>query len=363
MKGAIRLGSYANIPVKLHWSFGILFILVFALGKFGNVEWIEILLLELFVVVLFFCVILHEFGHALMAKSFGIKTRDIILSPIGGIARLEYLPKQPKKEILIAFAGPMVNLIIAATGFIFLLIFNYDIYWTFSMNLDRLQDPGIFFQQIVLINMYLFFFNLVPAFPMDGGRILRALIAFKTNRLLATQIASGIGIFLSMIFIVYGFYQSNFVLVFIGGFVSLMASSENRSVKYEYFMDHITLKDVATSYYPKLYLQDTIQSASEAFKSSGFDSLPVFDLEESMIGMVYKGYFKDQVNVDNKLPIRQFMMRSYRLLDENIPLKDLTELMNTENLLLIAFNDEDGKMNVIDRKRLQAKLDAVDKDA
>ena len=363
MKGAIRLGSYANIPVKLHWSFGILFILVFALGKYGNIDWIEILLLELFVVVLFFCVILHEFGHALMAQSFGIETRDIILSPIGGIARLEYLPKQPKKEILIAFAGPLVNLVIAAIGFILLLIFSSNLSWTFKMDLDKLQEPGMFFQQIVLINIYLFFFNLVPAFPMDGGRILRALIALKKNRLVATQIASGIGIFMSMMFIIYGFYQSNFVLIFIGGFVSLMAGSENRSVKYEHFMDHITLRDVAVSDFPKLRIGQNISMALEAFRLSGFESLPVFDLEENLVGMVYKTYFEEQKNVDQNLPIQQFMMRSFKIIDKITPLKTLTEIMNVENLLLVGFMDDQNILHIIDRKRLQTKLDAIDKKA
>jgi len=363
MKGAIRLGSYANIPVKLHWSFGILFILVFALGKYGNIEWVEILLLELFVVVLFFCVILHEFGHALMAKKFGIETRDIILSPIGGIARLEYLPKQPKKEILIAFAGPMVNLVIAAFGFILLFIFSSNLSWTFRMNLDNLQAPGMFFQQIVLINIYLFFFNLVPAFPMDGGRILRALIALKKNRLVATQIASGIGIIMSMLFVVYGFYQSNFVLIFIGGFVSLMAGSENRSVKYEHFMDHITLRDVAITDFPKLLVGQNIQSALAVLRTNGFDSLPVFDNEENMVGMVYKAYFEEQKNVDQRLPIQQFMMRSFKLLDKITPLKTVTEIMNTENLLLVGFKDDQNILHIIDRKRLQTKLDAMDKKA
>jgi Zn-dependent protease/CBS domain-containing protein len=358
MKGTLSLGSYAGIPVKLHWSFVLLMLFVVYLGKTTHASWPEILILELFVFILFFCVILHEFGHALMAKRFGIKTRDIILSPVGGIARLENLPKQPHKEIWIAFSGPAVNILIALISLVILIVMGADLHWSMRMDLTQMDRPETFIKNIFLINILLFFFNLIPAFPMDGGRILRAGIALKVNRVKATQIATSIGLFLSIIFIVYGLYVQHYLLVVIGGFVSLLGGSENRSVKYEYFMEHTMLKDISITGFPKIPVGTTVEDAFPLFEKSGFNALPVLNEASEIIGLIYKAHFLKQRMSGLKGNVEDFLLPAYTMLEGSISLLEMTSLMNETGYLLVGHYNEQGQLAIIDRAWLQKMIDA-----
>lgn len=191
MGRTFTIGSYAGIPVKLHWSLGLLFLFLAYFGRAiinldnQGLAWFLILIFTLFL-----CVIFHEFGHALVAKKFGIQTKDIILSPIGGIARLERIPEKPKDEVIIALAGPLMNLLIACLILIVLLLISHPI----SIPSDSYpQNIREFLRVAFWLNIILFVFNLIPAFPMDGGRILRALLRTKMDIMQATKIASRIG--------------------------------------------------------------------------------------------------------------------------------------------------------------------------
>lgn len=356
MKGTLGLGSYAGIPVKLHWSFILLMLFVVYLGKSTHASWSEILILELFVIILFFCVILHEFGHALMAKHYGIKTRDIILSPIGGIARLEKMPKQPQKEIWIAFSGPAVNILIAAISLIILLFMGADLQWSMRMDLTEMDRPDTFIKNILLINILLFFFNLIPAFPMDGGRILRAGIALKVNRVKATQIATSIGLFLSIIFIVYGFYVHHYLLVVIGAFVSLLGGSENRSVKYEYYMENTKLEDISIKDFPNIPIGTAIEKAYPFFEKSGFHALPVLNDDLEIVGLIYKASFLNHKRTGLIGNVEDFLLPAFTMLDGSINILDLTALMNETGYLLVGHINEYGKLAIIDRAWLQKMM-------
>ena len=201
MKWSLKLGSFAGIRVYLHWTFVLLlgWILFSHLGQ-GH-EWAEAWRGVGFIIALFGCVLLHEFGHALTAKRYGIRTRDITLLPIGGIARLERLPENPRHELWVTLAGPAVNVVIAGVLFAVL----YFLYPVNEFAQARLLE-GNFLVRLMWVNVFLGAFNLLPAFPMDGGRVLRALLSMRLGRARATRLAASIGQGMAILFGIAGFF-------------------------------------------------------------------------------------------------------------------------------------------------------------
>jgi Zn-dependent protease len=189
MKGSLRIAKIFNIPVEVHWSFLLLFVYVIYLAIQENWGVLGAISASLFVVVLFLCVVLHEFGHALMAKRFDVQTRDITLYPIGGVARLESLPRKPVQEFWVAIAGPLVNIAIALILLPVLLFLGTDTILDVFYSLYNQSDSDNFFMPsnlpvyayialgLIGLNLTLALFNLIPAFPMDGGRVLRAILS------------------------------------------------------------------------------------------------------------------------------------------------------------------------------------------
>ncbi len=172
-----------------------------------------------FIVAVFACVTLHELGHALAARRYGIATPDITLLPIGGLARLARLPEKPVEEIVIAIAGPAVNVVIAAV--LILIGARVD---ASALTMD--QPEAGFATRLAAVNLFLVVFNLIPAFPMDGGRVLRAVLALKLGRRRATELAATIGQGLAFVFGFLGLVNGNAILVFIAVFVYLAAAAE-----------------------------------------------------------------------------------------------------------------------------------------
>lgn len=206
----MRIARLAGIPVRLHWSFLVL-AAGFALwslfdGGVGSLVWTGAGLAALFA-----SVVLHELGHALAARAFGIRTRDITLYPFGGVAALEGLPRSPVGELLVALAGPAVN----AALFV---LFGGLAWATGSWALGM----------IAALNGVMGLFNLVPAFPMDGGRVFRALLTFRLGRRRATELAIGVGRLFGWAFIVGGAVAGWLNLVVVGGFLLLTTAAEAR---------------------------------------------------------------------------------------------------------------------------------------
>jgi Zn-dependent protease len=211
-----KLGRIAGIDVFVHLTF---LLVLFFPDVGGSVP------APLFWLSVFACVLLHEFGHALMARRFGIETEDITLYPIGGVARLRRLPRAPGAELLIALAGPAVNFAIVGTlmalGFL-----GFD---------QVLADTklGSFVGQLLVVNLVLGLFNLIPAFPMDGGRVLRALLSGVMGRAQATSIAAGIGRVLAVVFGVAALFWGSLFQVALAAFIFFAARAEEMQVLHE----------------------------------------------------------------------------------------------------------------------------------
>ncbi|MFO1106834.1 MAG: site-2 protease family protein [Amaricoccus sp.] len=216
MKWSARLGRIAGIDVRLHASFALICLWVAWLSWRDTGSLWGVLNGVTLVLLLFLCVLLHEFGHALTARRFGIGTRHITLWPIGGIALLEAIPDRPGQEVVIALAGPAVNLAIAAA-------------LALVAPLAGNGTAGGILQVLIHANLLLAGFNLLPAFPMDGGRVLRALLAMRFDRVRATRIAAIVGRVMAVGFLVAGL-RGNPVLILIAGFVWFAAGAESRAV-------------------------------------------------------------------------------------------------------------------------------------
>ena len=219
MRSSLKVASIFGIEVRIHLTFLLFLIWIWfsyyqIAGFAGAVQGV------LFILALFACVLLHEFGHAFAARGFGIQTPDITLLPIGGVARLSRIPEKPWQELVVAIAGPLVNVVIAAA-----LIFV--IHGSAALEqLEYLESPRIeLLAKLVSVNVMLVLFNLIPAFPMDGGRVLRALLAMAMPYARATQIAAWIGQGLAVVFGIFGIFGNPF-LIFIAFFIFVGAQQE-----------------------------------------------------------------------------------------------------------------------------------------
>jgi Zn-dependent protease/CBS domain-containing protein len=255
MKWSLKIGRYAGIDVYMHLTFLLL------VGWVGLIHWQQGRSLAavaagvVFILLLFACVTLHEFGHALAARRFGIRTRDIILLPIGGVARLERMPERPLQELGVALAGPAVNVVLAAALFLWLSV-------TARMApLDELSwTGGPLLERLLAANLFLALFNLLPAFPMDGGRVLRALLATRLDYARATQVAAGIGQGMALLFGFLGL-TGNPMLLFIAFFIWIGAAQEASLSQMRSALGGIPVSQAMLTDYRTLAPEDSLEQA------------------------------------------------------------------------------------------------------
>ncbi|QDU38507.1 Putative zinc metalloprotease Rip3 [Maioricimonas rarisocia] len=226
MYGSWKIGRVAGIGLYVHWTFLLLLAWVIGGTVVAGGGWWSGLVSGALIVAIFTCVVLHELGHALAARRYGIPTRDISLLPIGGVARLERMPEKPEQELVVALAGPAVNVIILVLlGGLSLAILG-------PAQLLGSSRLGVsFIRNLLMVNGAMVVFNMLPAFPMDGGRVLRAILAMGIDYGRATDIAANIGKGLAVALALAGlFWLENPILAFIGVFVYFGANNEARFV-------------------------------------------------------------------------------------------------------------------------------------
>ena len=269
MRWSWKIGQFRGIGVYLHATFLILIAFIVlshwseghTLGK--TLEGVG------FILALFGCVVLHEFGHALMAARYGIKTRDITLLPIGGVARLERMPEEPLQELWVALAGPAVNLVIAGVLFIWLQFTN-----AFTPLEQLSLTSGPFLERLIVVNVSLLLFNMLPAFPMDGGRVLRALLATRLEYARATQIAASIGQAMALVFAFLGFFTNPF-LMFIALFVWIGAAQESSMATMKAALGGIPISRAMMTDFRSLQPGDSLQRAIDLILATPQQDFPV----------------------------------------------------------------------------------------
>lgn len=282
MPRSIIIFSVAGTGVRLHWTF-ILFLSAVAIISLLVSGFLAALSLLALLTLVFGSVLLHEFGHITVARLLGIHTPEVILLPIGGLAKLERIPTNPQHELAISIAGPAVNFILF--GGLVILLGG----WPDWDAISRLGEGDIdLLQQLAVFNLVIGVFNLLPAFPMDGGRIFRALLAFVQPRQKATRIAVKVSQGISVLLVMLGVLGGNVVLAVIGIFIFLAASAEAQLDLLRFAIGGMPVSQVMVTGQPRLTVLDPILDAAEAILHTDHEEFPVFDGKGKLVGVLIR---------------------------------------------------------------------------
>jgi Zn-dependent protease/predicted transcriptional regulator len=323
MKWSWKLGEVAGIGVHIHATFLLL------LAWVALAHWIEerslALVLEgvAFILVLFACVLLHELAHALTAKRYGIKTRDITLLPIGGMAQLERIPDDPKQEVWVTLAGSAVNVAIALALFAWLQL-------TGGLEpLNKLSiTGGSFLMRLMTVNVFLVAFNMLPAFPMDGGRVLRALLAMRMEYTKATQIAAYLGQGLAFLFGFIGLLTNPF-LVFIALFVWIGAAQEASMVQIRSALEGIPVARAMLTEFQTLTSHDSLTRAVDLILAGSQQDFPVVE-NGRVTGVLTRGDLLIALaQRGQETPVVDVMRREFQTVDSSEMLETVFARLQT----------------------------------
>jgi Zn-dependent protease/CBS domain-containing protein len=338
MKGSFKLGNIAGIGIFIHWTFSLLIAyIIFSNYRAGhNAE--QIVWSVIFILSIFITVFLHELGHALAAKKYNIKTKDITILPIGGLARLEKIPEKPSEELVVAVAGPLVNIALAVVTGLFITIPDLK---ELTVQLTGGVNQSNFFLNFFIVNIWLAVFNLIPAFPMDGGRVLRAILAMKFQRHIATNIAARIGQILAVGFIILGFY-SNLFLIFIGIFIMLGAQAELEMTKTGFMLKGIFVKDMVMKQYETIDENDIVETAVKQLLNGQCKSFLVISDGHPVGSLSSDEIIAALTNSGNKTVINAVMNKRTLVLDAKEPIEIAYQKMlaNKKGLAIVYDNKQ-----------------------
>ncbi|MEL6862917.1 MAG: site-2 protease family protein [Bacteroidota bacterium] len=349
MKGVFRIVTISGIPLQVHWSFGLLLFYVLYMGKSLNLDWKGIALFALLVLALFTCVVMHEFGHALAARRYGVQTKDIILSPIGGVARLNRLPDKPFQEFVIAIAGPLVNVAIALVLGLGLWLFSEQGLWPEGTERTLLGDRSNFIPMLFVMNIALVAFNMLPAFPMDGGRIFRSLLSIPLGRVKATRVAALLGKSLAVLFVLWSIYSSDLVVGLIGVFVFITATQEYRMVRFDGLLASHTVADIMRSQYTRISQSEPMTRPIHMLQHSMEKNFLVFDEMEQLRGVLHEAFIMEALkNGEREAPVAEFLSTSYENLSMDDPLNKVLRLMQENAYSILPVQKENMLIGVVD---------------
>ncbi|WP_164658716.1 site-2 protease family protein [Tropicibacter sp. Alg240-R139] len=312
MTWSFSVGRLLGSDLRIHVTFFLLLAWV-GLRAYSNQGWPGAIENIAFVLALFACVLAHEFGHALMARRYGVKTPDITLLPIGGLARLERMPEKPAQEIAVALAGPAVNVVI--WGVLILLGA-----WPQFDTLNNIDTPAAdFMSRLAVVNLFLAIFNMIPAFPMDGGRVFRAFLCLTMDRVRATRIASIAGQVVAVLLGFSGLMTGNPVLVLIAVFVFVAANAENQDVAMRSISRRLLARDAMITSFERLSPDDTLTTTADAVIRTTQHEFPVVDHQGYLLGFVTRERLFQVLAEDTP---RNTSVRE--IIDTNIPRVPLT---------------------------------------
>jgi Zn-dependent protease/CBS domain-containing protein len=282
MSWSVNIGSIAGTAIRIHFTFLLFLAWIFIASWISGgptAAWSGLL----FMILLFACVLAHEFGHIFVARAFGVPTPDVTLLPIGGVARLARIPEAPVEELLVAIAGPLVNVVITI-GLVVLMGAEFA-----PQRLAIVDSTHVsMVDRLATVNIFLAVFNMIPAFPMDGGRVLRALLAIRMGHIRATEIAAKIGQLVAFALGFLGLF-GNPILVFIAIFVYLAASSEAQLVAIRAMSRDVPVSAAMMTEFAALTPDEHIDAAVETLLRTSQTEFPVVDSEHRLVGLLDRG--------------------------------------------------------------------------
>lgn len=349
---SISLGRFFGIKTTIHWTFWILIVWIVVTNLREGQGSAAIIWYILFVFSIFACVVLHELGHALAARRYGIQTRSITILPIGGVASLEKIPEDPAQELVVAIAGPMVNVVIALILFFFLSVTD-----GFAISTEEMVNigPENFLVALFSVNILLVLFNLIPAFPMDGGRVFRALLAMRMDRVQATQWAVNVGNFFAIIFVFYGFSNNPF-LIFIALFIFLSARSELEHVRSTQLLSGHTVRDILMKDFTILDGEEVLETAVQALLN-GQEKRFLVSVDQQIIGCLEKNALIQGLVVHgDAIPIQDIVQPGITWLPLDLSLEDARDQMAKSGCAIMPVGEPGQLEGVLDLDNLNEFL-------
>jgi len=321
MKWSIGIGKILGIPIKVHITFLLLLALIYFVGPsiigVGGFQGV------LFVVLVFASVVFHELSHAMVARYYGIEVSDITLLPIGGVARMATQPDKPRQEMIISAAGPVASLVLG-----FSLWFTADLLGQ-PVSLSDLSIRGNLLAQLSAVNFVLAIFNLLPAFPMDGGRVLRGFLALYLNPWKATRIAVGVGQGFAILLFFVGLLAGNLFMILIALFVYLGAEAEERQMGIMLSLGHATAQTAMIRDVVAVSPGQTVGDAAERYAHSFQSDFPVME-GRRLLGLVTREILVETLHKQGpSAAVEEVMARDFPTATEQTPLIEVLEKMQS----------------------------------
>jgi Zn-dependent protease/CBS domain-containing protein len=338
MLWSVNIGRIAGTAVRIHITFilflGWIFIASWYAGG-ANEAWSGLA----FMILLFACVLAHEFGHIFMARAFGVATPDVTLLPIGGVARLERIPEKPAEELLVALAGPAVNVMIA---FALVAFAGADLH---AQSLAAMESTRIaMLDRLAAVNLFLAVFNMIPAFPMDGGRVLRALLAIRLGHVRATEIAASIGQVVAFGLGFLGLF-GNPLLIFIAVFVYLAASSEAQLVAMRAMSRDVPVAAAMMTQIAWLAPEAHIDEAVDTLLKTSQSEFPVVDAGGNLAGVLSRA---DMIRAIKQLGpdarVADAMTKDVPTISHRACLDEAIRLLHEKQARAVGVTDTAGRL-------------------
>jgi stage IV sporulation protein FB len=339
MSWSFRIARIMGTDVKVHVTF-LLLLAVRALQMYTSQGQAAAVSETVLMVAVFACVLLHEFGHILMARHYGIRTPDVILLPIGGLARLERLPDQPRQEFWIALAGPAVTLVIALALFAGL---------GFSGPLSFAEEGELglrpFLMQLAVINGFLLAFNLIPAYPMDGGRVLRAVLASRLGMVKATRIAARIGQALAVAGGIWALVAQQPILALITLFIFFAAGQESAMVETRAAGRGIIVDQMMITRFVTIPVHSTLRQAVDLLLEGEQSEFPVVDNNGAVEGLLTRDLLVRALNAHGPdLPVSQAMARNVPAIPLGVKFEEALGRLRASGLPALPVVDTAGRL-------------------